>query len=226
MRPSLASSFSTISRSITWKVSTVISRSWAFRISTKRDMCVPLNWCGSPTYMLNVAMVCCTLPERSLIWIGWRIALMPTLSIASLRESRLPWTSGISFRSRAFMGSFYVRNGLLDALGIQPHRSKQPSRVAVIDEAVGQAEQQDLRLPLQNLADRRARAAHDLVLLDRNKQFMVFRKLLDQLRIQGLYEAHIDHGGVEGLAGLERWLQHRAESEDRDALPGPYDHCF
>jgi hypothetical protein len=37
-RPSSASSRSTISFNITWKVSTVISRSCASRISTKRDM--------------------------------------------------------------------------------------------------------------------------------------------------------------------------------------------
>ena len=53
MWPLSASSFFTISRSITRKVSGEISRSWAFRISTKRDMCVPLKWCGRPTYMLN-----------------------------------------------------------------------------------------------------------------------------------------------------------------------------
>ncbi len=44
------------------KFSTEISRSWPLRISTKRDMCVPLKLCGRPTYMLNMAMVCCTPP--------------------------------------------------------------------------------------------------------------------------------------------------------------------
>jgi hypothetical protein len=74
----------------------------------KRDMCVPLKWCGRPTYMLNIATVCCTPEGRSvegLSWIftGCRIALMPTLSMASLRESWLDWTSGMLCRSRAFM---------------------------------------------------------------------------------------------------------------------------
>src|SRR3989442_135277 len=104
MWPSSASSFSTISRSITWKVSTVISRSCASRISTKRDMCVPLKWCGRPTYMLNSAMVCCASPERSWMRTGWRMALMPTLSMASLRESRSLWTSGMLYRSLDFIG--------------------------------------------------------------------------------------------------------------------------
>ena len=45
------------------------------RISTKRDMCVPLNWCGRPTYMLKLAMVCCAPPGRSMIRTGWRIGL-------------------------------------------------------------------------------------------------------------------------------------------------------
>jgi hypothetical protein len=95
MRPSSASSFSTISFSIARKLSTVISRSCASRISTKRDMCVPLKWCGRPTYMLKVATVCCASPERSWIFIGWRMALMPTWSMASLRESGALCTSAM-----------------------------------------------------------------------------------------------------------------------------------
>ena len=47
------------------KDSTEISRS-ACRISTKRDMCVPLKLCGRLTYMLKLAMVCCSPAERSL----------------------------------------------------------------------------------------------------------------------------------------------------------------
>ena len=68
-------------------MSTVISRSWALRISTNRDMCVPLNWCGRPTYMLKFATVCWMPPARSRIFIGWRIDLIPTLSMAILRTS-------------------------------------------------------------------------------------------------------------------------------------------
>ena len=95
MWPVSASSRSTISRSITLKLSTEISRSCALRISTKRDMCVPLKWCGRPTYMLNVAIVCCTPPPFSATLIGWRIALIPTLSMASRRVSAEDCTSGI-----------------------------------------------------------------------------------------------------------------------------------
>jgi len=46
------------------KDSTEISRS-VCRISTNRDMCVPLKLCGRLTYMLNVAIVCCS-PRRSI----------------------------------------------------------------------------------------------------------------------------------------------------------------
>ena len=50
-------------RSMLGKFSIEISRSWLLRISTKRDMCVPLKLCGRPTYMLNTAMVCWTPPS-------------------------------------------------------------------------------------------------------------------------------------------------------------------
>src|SRR5688500_6235031 len=182
MRPSSASSRTTISFSMTWKLSTVSSRSCALRISTKRDMCVPLNWCGRPTYMLKLAMVCCTRPERSLIWIGWRIALTPTLSMASLRESGVAWTSGMFCRSRAFMLSFYhptkllghyVRNRLLDASGVQPDRCKQPAGIAVVDEAVRKSQKQNAFFAAgQRLAHRGAGTAHHLVLFDGHQQLM------------------------------------------------------
>src|SRR5688572_3758074 len=150
MWPSSASSLSTISRSMTWKLSTVISRSCASRISTKRDMCVPLKWCGRPTYMLNTAMVCCAAPRRSWMRTGWRIALIPTLSMASLRESGSLWTSGMLYRSRDFMGVILSTqdcpDGARDAGGIQPHGGEQARRIAMVDEAVGQAQQQDLLL--------------------------------------------------------------------------------
>src|SRR3954447_11345810 len=181
MRPSWASSFSTISRSMTWKVSTVISRSCAARISTKRDMCVPLKWCGRPTYMLNMAMVCCAPPRRSLIRTGWRIALMPTWSMASLRESGLAWTSGMFWRSRAFINTdFTIPTNLVghclldccaDAFRIQSDRSEQPGRVAVVDEAVGQAQQQHPLFDLEGgkgFAYGAARSAHHLVFFHSN----------------------------------------------------------
>src|SRR3970040_234393 len=58
-------------------------------------MCVPLKLCGRCTYMLNVAMVCCTPTLLSLTMTGWRMLLMPTLLIASWRVSALLCTSAI-----------------------------------------------------------------------------------------------------------------------------------
>ena len=68
--------------SIARKDSTEISRS-PCRISTKRDMCVPLKLCGRLTYMLNLAMVCCSPAERSFTRTGWRMSLMPTRLMGS-----------------------------------------------------------------------------------------------------------------------------------------------
>jgi hypothetical protein len=89
MWPVRASRRSLISCSMSLKDSTEISGSWLLRISTKRDMCVPLKLCGSSTYMLKLAMVCCTPWLRSLTSTGWRMSLMPTLSMAMWRVSGL-----------------------------------------------------------------------------------------------------------------------------------------
>src|SRR5437016_5775482 len=233
MWPSSASRRSTISRSMTWKVSTVISRSCSSRISTKRDMWVPLKWCGRQTYMLNTAMVCCTPPERSWMRIGWRIALMPTLSMASLRESGLAWTSGMLCRSRAFMGLFYHPTKLLghcrayrvpDAGRIQPHRGEQLCRVAMVDEAVRQPQKENFPVKShagQCFAHRAARAAHHLVLLHGDDEPMAFGQAFHQLDVKRLHETHIRHRRVELFGGLERRPEHRAEGEDRHALSGP-----
>ena len=96
MWPASASSRAVISVSMSRKDLTVISYSWLFRMATKRDMWVPLKLWGSSTYMLKVAMVCCSPWERSRTRTGWRIPLIPTLSIAMLRVSGLPCTSAIS----------------------------------------------------------------------------------------------------------------------------------
>src|SRR5260221_12906 len=64
MWPLSASSFFTISRSISRNVAGEISRSCAFRIPTKRHMCVPLKWCGRPPYMLKCATVCWMPPHH------------------------------------------------------------------------------------------------------------------------------------------------------------------
>src|SRR5678815_5316311 len=231
--PSSASSFSTISRTICWKVSTVISRSFASRISTKRDMCVPLKWCGRPTYMLKLATVCCTPPERSWMRIGWRMAFTPTLSMASLRESGVAWTSGMFCRSRAFISMIlpYIPTNLVghclldrgaNALAIETDRRKQLAGVAVVDEAIRQAEHHHLLARArQRLANRAARPAHDLVLFHGHDQMMRVGDPFQEIDIQRLDEAHVDHRGVERVAGFERRLEHRAESEDGDALALP-----
>ena len=71
MWPALASRCSVISSSILPNESTEISRSWRCRISTNRDMCVPLKLCGRFTYMLKFATVCCSPRARSLTLTGW-----------------------------------------------------------------------------------------------------------------------------------------------------------
>ena len=103
MWPASASRRLVISPSIARKESTEISRS-SCRISTKRDMCVPLKLCGRFTYMLKVAIVCCSPAERSLTRTGWRMSLMPTRLIGKRRVSARACTSStetILLRSRS-----------------------------------------------------------------------------------------------------------------------------
>src|SRR5215813_6644670 len=120
--------------------------------------------------MLNVATVLWAPPERSATRIGWRIALIPTWSIASLRLSSDFWTSGMARGSRMFMKSLSLggahywtiltcvpfplfqrgrRNSTqtrADRRGnscpVQPDRREQLRLVAVVDEAVGKPEVQ------------------------------------------------------------------------------------
>src|SRR5262245_51336102 len=61
--------------------------------------------------MLNVAMVCCSPPPFTATWIGWRMALIPTLSIASRRVSALAWTSGMPAARRETSGSRMFMRG-------------------------------------------------------------------------------------------------------------------
>ena len=98
MWPVSASSRAVMLCSMARNDSTEISRS-ACRISTKRDMCVPLKLCGRLTYMLNVAMVCCSPEERSLTRTGWLMSLMPTRLIGSWRVSARACTSSTSVRA-------------------------------------------------------------------------------------------------------------------------------
>src|SRR5436853_2778694 len=95
MWPLSASRRPVIASSIARNSSTEISRS-PWRISTNRDMCVPLKLCGRLTYMLKVAIVCCSPAERSFTRTGWLMSLMPTRLIGSWRVSRRPCTSSTS----------------------------------------------------------------------------------------------------------------------------------
>ena len=95
MCPVSASRRSLMARSMPRNDSTEISRS-PCRISTKRDMCVPLKLCGRLTYMLKLAMVCCSPADRSLTRTGWLMSLIPTRWMGSSRVSRRACTSSTS----------------------------------------------------------------------------------------------------------------------------------
>ncbi len=71
MWPEVASRRRVISASIWRNDSTEISRSCWCSTSTKRDMCVPLKLCGRATYMLKLAIVCCSPALRSFTRTGW-----------------------------------------------------------------------------------------------------------------------------------------------------------
>ena len=79
----------------------------------KRDMCVPLKWWGKCTYMPKVAMVCWVPLLLSRTLTGWRMALMPTLSMAILRASGVFWTSGMA----ASAGRADLRPGRVEGQG-------------------------------------------------------------------------------------------------------------
>src|SRR3569623_131261 len=113
MYPERASRRSTIWRSMLSKDSTVISRSWLFRISMKRDMCVPLKWWGKCTYMPKVAMVCWMPLLLSRTLTGWRKALLPTLSMAIRRISGVFWTTGMAVSP----GRADLRSGRVEGQG-------------------------------------------------------------------------------------------------------------
>src|SRR5882762_4251755 len=100
MWPASALSRVVISTSMAEKESAEISRAWC-STSTKRDMCVPLKLCGRFTYMLKLAIVCCSPPERSLTRTGWRMSLMPTRSMAMRRVSARPCTSSTASLRRS-----------------------------------------------------------------------------------------------------------------------------
>ena len=170
-------------RSMSSNDSTEISPSWLFRISTKRDMCVPLKLCGRCTYMLKVAMVCCTPLLRSRTRTGWRIALMPTLSMARWRVSAELCTSGMTifpesswgYSLRSVTGRIidpgpppeHVAAGppqrcrrawtaLENAFAVQAAQSQQQAVIAVFDEPIGQPQLQDIAFDARALQGLRA----------------------------------------------------------------------
>src|SRR5258706_2198626 len=113
----------------------------------------------------------------------------------------------------------YALNRFLDAGGVQPYRRQEFCGVAVVDEAVGQPQQQRAGLRIRkDLQHRAARSAHDLVLFHGDDQLVRRGQSLHQLRVEGLDEAHVGDRGIELFGGLERRLEHRAESENGDSL--------
>ena len=93
--------------------------------------------------------------------------------------------------------------------------------LAVLDVAVRQAQQQhgllDARLG-QHLQAGAAGTAHHHVLFHRHEGVMRGRQLADQVSIDGLDEAHVDHRGIQRLAGRHGGRHHRPEGQDGNAL--------
>src|SRR5690242_16533579 len=120
MWPELASRRSVISASSAPNDSTEISRSWC-RISTNRDMCVPLKLWGRFTYMLKFATVCWWPAERSFTRTGWLMSLMPTWLIGIWRVSaRLCTSSTVTTLAFGATAEFIGRTVCVLSPGIQP----------------------------------------------------------------------------------------------------------
>ena len=126
---------------------------------------------------------------------------------------------GRHYNSRLNYSGIADANRFLDAFGVQPYRRQEFGRVAMVDEAVRQSQQQRpgirLRKHFQHGA---ARPAHDLVLFDGDDQLVRRREPRHQVGVDRLHEAHVGDRRVEFLRGLERRLHHRAEREDGDLL--------
>src|SRR6185295_8377158 len=85
---------------------------------------------------------------------------------------------GVDFSIPSKLLGHYVSNRFLDAGGIQAHRSKQATRVSMVDEAVGQTYNKYLFFITnfgQDLAHRRPGAGHGLVLLDGHQKIVSSR---------------------------------------------------
>src|SRR6266545_4342114 len=170
-------------------------------------MWVPLNWCGRPTYMLKVAMVCCTPPERSATRIGWRIALIPTWSMASLRLSSELWTSGMASGSRMFMSArCWTILTCVPFPETSRARGKSPHSVGVFQSAQTRADRSD---------DPR------LVQADRGKQLRLVAVIDVAVGKPQLKERRADRARGERFGdGASRAAHDRVLFDGRDELVG------
>jgi hypothetical protein len=73
----------------------------------------------------------------------------------------------------------------------------------------------------QRLANRAARPAHDLVLFHGHDQMMRVGDPFQEIDIQRLDEAHVDHRGVERVAGSSAGLSIAPKARMADALALP-----
>ena len=166
---------------------------------------------------------------------GWRIALMPTWSMASLRESALAWTSGMLLQDRGLSWPAILTSSTSCTLSFRTLRCRRPEspaarsaligarcrrprpqreqlrRVAVVDEAVGQAEQQHAasRCPSSASASQTALPAPpiDLVLLDRDDQLVRRAPArVTSSASSGFTKRMLATRGIERLGRLERRL--------------------
>src|SRR5690606_6082573 len=108
-----------------------------------------------------------------------------------------------------------------DAGRVKPQRAEDGSLVAMIDEAIGQAQLHhgnDDAVRAQALLHGTAGATHDRSFFDADEPFMVPGQIENERFINGLDEAHVDHRGVELFAGLKGGGEQGAERKNGDAL--------
>jgi hypothetical protein len=67
-------------------------------------------------------------------------------------------------------------------------------------------------------ADSRARAAHNRVFFDSDKQAVSAREFGDEFSVEGFYKTHIGHGGIEGFGCGKRRCCEAAEGEESDVF--------
>jgi len=81
-------------------------------------------------------------------------------------------------------------------------------------------------MAFEGFEHRATRAAHDLMLLHRDQQFVGFGKPLHQVRIQRLDEAHVGDGRIQIFRRFQRRLHHRAKSENGNLFAFSPDFAF